>query len=355
MKIVTIVGARPQFIKAATVSRAMSEFGDSINELIVHTGQHYDANMSDVFFSEMNIPRPAYSLGVGGNSHGAMTGQMLEKIEQVLLDETPDYTLIYGDTNSTLAGALAASKLHIPIAHVEAGLRSLNWSMPEEKNRVLADRLSQLLFCPTEQSVQNLTSEGADSWGSQVHLSGDVMHDGALYYAKLAQRPRGLEVSDGFALCTVHRAENTDSPDRLTGIFAALTEIATRRPVVLPLHPRTRARLVEFGIPMERIISIEPVGYLNMVWLIQNSSLVLTDSGGLQKESFFFGRPCITLRDETEWNELVENRFNRLAGADQQRIVESASALEWCNDDFDMDLYGGGKASLRIATTLAEA
>ncbi len=319
MKILTILGARPQFIKAGSVSREITKH-DNITEIVVHTGQHYDANMSDIFFEQMHIPKPDYFLGIGGKSHGAMTGQMIEKIEEIALKEIPDWIMVYGDTNSTLAGALVASKLHIKLAHVEAGLRSFNMDMPEEINRILTDRVSHLLFCPTDAAVKNLHREGYANFDCDIVKSGDVMQDGAIFYKKLAVKP-GINVSDDFVLCTVHRAENTDNPVRLEAIFTALSEIGTEKQVILPLHPRTK-KMIEglAAIDTGRLTLIEPVGYLEMVWLIDHCDLVITDSGGLQKEAFFFKKACVTLRDETEWVELVDNGFNVLVGADKEKI-----------------------------------
>ena len=356
MKIVTILGARPQFIKAGSISREVrrqQQAGANIQEVIVHTGQHYDANMSDVFFKEMQIPKPDYLLGIGGKTHGAMTGQMIEKIEEILAAENPDWVMVYGDTNSTLAGAIAASKLHIKIAHVEAGLRSFNMQMPEEVNRILTDRISSVLFCPTAAAVDNLNNEGIDKWntGVKVCLSGDVMQDGALFYKEIAQEPLGLMVSSDFVLCTIHRAENTDDPKRLANIIAALNEIGQSKQVILPLHPRTK-KIIETGdYDTSNLTIIDPVGYLNMIWFIGHCSLVMTDSGGLQKESFFFEKPCITLRDETEWVELVENNFNVLVGADKQAIT-SAFKEHVFSKHFNTDLYGDGSASGTIVRAL---
>lgn len=353
MKIVTILGARPQFIKAGSVSREFAEH-ESIKEVIIHTGQHYDANMSDIFFDEMKIPKPDYFLGIGGSSHGAMTGQMIEKIEEVLINEKPDWVLVYGDTNSTLAGALAASKLHIKIAHIEAGLRSFNMKMPEEVNRIITDRISTILFCPTKVAINNLQKEGVDSWNVDVQLSGDVMQDGAFFYKNLAVKPGNINIDSKtrFILSTIHRAENTDDVARLTDIVEALNCIAEVKTVILPLHPRTKAKLAELPIKLNDSVKvINPVGYLNMIWLIDNSDLVMTDSGGLQKEAYFFAKPCITLRDETEWVELVDNNFNVLAGADQARIVETFNHHVFA-ENYDLDLYGGGEASKTIVSYL---
>ncbi len=317
MKIVSIVGARPQFIKAAVVSRALRA-APGVMEVLVHTGQHYDENMSDIFFEELEIPRPDYHLGIGSGTHGAQTGRMLEAVEQVLLQERPDWALVYGDTNSTLAGALAAVKHHIPVVHVEAGLRSFNRRMPEEINRVLTDHASDLLFAPTQAAVENLRREGIPE--ERIHLVGDVMYDAAIYYGEKARREsRVLEKlklkPKEYILATVHRAENTDDPLRLRAIVEGLGEAAKVTPVVLPLHPRTRLALQRHGLlgkAEARLRLIEPIGYLDMVMLEQNARLIATDSGGVQKEAFFYRVPCVTLREETEWVELVELEWNRL-------------------------------------------
>ena len=354
MKVLIILGARPQFVKAGSVSRAFAAYSE-IGEVIVHTGQHYDSNMSDIFFEEMRIPRPDYHLGVGNLSHGAMTGRMIEKIEEVCVKEMPDWVMVYGDTNSTLAGALAASKLHIKIAHVEAGLRSFNMRMPEEVNRILTDRISTLLFCPTDTAVNNLAAEGFDRFGCRIVRCGDVMQDGALYYRQFARQPDAVSGMDnGYVLCTIHRAENTDDSQRLSGIFTALNEISADMPVVLPLHPRTKNILKSADIaPSARIHIIEPVGYLEMVYLIDHCQFVMTDSGGLQKEAFFFAKPCITMRDETEWVELVEGGYNVLAGADCSRILDAYSRLDVLqNSDYTANMYGNGNASEVIVKEL---
>ncbi|MGE4297171.1 MAG: non-hydrolyzing UDP-N-acetylglucosamine 2-epimerase [Desulfovibrionaceae bacterium] len=372
MKIVTVIGARPQFIKAAAISRAVARHagaGADLREVIVHTGQHYDRAMSDVFFEEMAIPRPDYRFDAGGGGHGAMTGRMLEKVEEVLLAETPDAVLVYGDTNTTLAGALAASKLHIPVAHVEAGLRSFNMRMPEEVNRVLTDRVSTWLFCPTHSAVDNLREEGVGDARrpATISLVGDVMYDTALYYAALSGERAGvtrdsgplravLDRADGFALCTVHRAENTDDPARLAAIFLGIALVARDLPVVLPLHPRTRKRLAEHGIAPDApgLHCIDPVGYFDMIELLKRSRLVLTDSGGLQKEACFFGSPCVTLRDETEWVELVQSGVNVLVGADADAIAAGAWRMLAVRPDVAGQLYGDGDAAGRIVAALAE-
>ena len=357
MKIVTILGARPQFIKAGTVSRAIMEYNHrvesgKIKEIIVHTGQHFDANMSDIFFNEMKIPKPDYNLDINNLGHGAMTGQMLEKLEKVLLKEKPDWVMVYGDTNSTMAGALAAVKLHIKVAHVEAGLRSFNMSMPEEINRILTDRISNILFCPTQSAVNNLEREGYKTLDIEIVKNGDVMQDGALFYKDLAVKPDNIILNDDYILTTIHRAENTDNPKRLQAIIEAFNEIAKEIQIVLPLHPRTKNILTMNNIELSKKITvIEPIGYLKMVYLIKNSKMIMTDSGGLQKEAFFFKKPCITLRDETEWIELIENNFNVLAGAEYNKILDLYKTYEF-NTNFDIDLYGGGKASQKIIDML---
>jgi len=352
MKIVTIVGARPQFIKAAVVSRALSKH-DNISELIVHTGQHYDTNMSDVFFDEMEIPKPAYTLGVGGSSHGAMTGRQLEKIEEVLLKENPDYVLVYGDTNSTLAGALAAVKLNIPVAHVEAGLRSFNMKMPEEINRILTDQVSNILFCPTNTAISNLIAEGFENKDSVKLNVGDVMYDAAMFYSKKAKKPSDLAELNlpQFILTTIHRAENTDSPQRLENIITALNELNEKTPVLCPIHPRTRKLINKLQLSVKFRL-VDPVSYFEMIWLLQNCNLVVTDSGGLQKEAYFFGKSCITMRDQTEWVELIEAGVNTLVGADKDLIVKEAlKAIGKAITTVD-NLYGDANAGSKIAEFL---
>lgn len=349
-KIVTIVGARPQFVKAAAVSRAIA--ATSIREVIVHTGQHFDKNMSDVFFDEMEIPKPDYMLDINSLSHGAMTGRMIEKIEEVLLSEKPDGLMVFGDTNSTLAGAIAASKLHIPIFHVEAGLRSYNMLMPEEVNRILTDRISSMLFCPTDAAIQNLQKEGFDGYGIKIIKNGDVMQDAAIYYAaRSAQKSKviaNLGLADGFVLATIHRQENTDDPTKLRAIVDGLNTINRERRVIVPLHPRTRGILAKQGVTPEFTI-IDPVGYFDMVELLKHCALVVTDSGGVQKEAFFFGKPCITAREQTEWVELVERGFNILVGSDAQKMVAAYHHSMAQTYNFDINLYGNGKASEVVA------
>lgn len=353
-KVVTIVGARPQFIKAAAVSREILKHSGVLEEVMVHTGQHYDPNMSQVFFDELEIPTPKYNLEISGGGHGAMTGRMLEGIEQILLTEKPDWVLIYGDTNSTLAGALAAAKLHIPVAHVEAGLRSFNMRMPEEVNRILADRVSTLLLCPTPLAVDNLAREGLTQG---VHNVGDVMYDVALFYRERARAQSqimallGLE-QGAFALATCHRAENTDDPQRLGEIMAGLADISAQMPVVLPLHPRTRKLLQDHGLEhhLSSIKAVDPLPFLDMIALEQSANVILTDSGGVQKEAYFYGVPCITLRDETEWVETVQLGFNQLVGASRSAI--NAAMNNRSIPQSQTDVYGDGNASARIVSIL---
>jgi UDP-N-acetylglucosamine 2-epimerase len=350
VKIVTVVGARPQFIKAAPVSRVLRQ---RHTEVLVHTGQHYDDNMSAVFFAELDLPQPDVNLGVGSGPHGAQTAAMLAGIEQVLLAEKPDWVLVYGDTNSTLAGALAAAKLHIPVAHVEAGLRSFNRVMPEEINRVLTDHIADLLFCPSQTAVDNLAQEGVTRG---VHLVGDVMADALAYAAERAPthsdilQRLGL-TEKGFLLATVHRAENTDDPARLRAILDAFT--ALDEPIVFPVHPRTRARIESLNLKskIQNLISIDPVGYLDMVRLMQAARMILTDSGGIQKEAYWLGVPCVTLRDETEWVETVQAGWNVLAGADTARIVKAVRGF--MIPGVYPALYGDGWAAAQIGDLLA--
>ena len=359
-KVLTIVGARPQFVKAATVSRELRARA-GISECLVHTGQHYDANMSDIFFSELGIPAPDYSLGIGSGGHGAQTGRMLEAIEGVIHKESPDCVLVYGDTNSTLAGALAAVKLHVPVAHVEAGLRSYNRAMPEEVNRVLTDHAADWLFAPTEAAVANLQREGIPA--ARVWRSGDVMLDAAQHYAQLARRQSRMLATHAptpkrYILATVHRAENTDDPTKLRTIFAALADVARECEVVVPLHPRTRQALdaSAWFSPALGLKIIEPVGYLDMVMLEMQSRLVVTDSGGVQKEAYFHSVPCITLRAETEWVELVQAGWNTLAPPVDAASVAGAlrAALQRALPVAGAVLYGDGHAAHAIVDELAK-
>jgi len=362
MKLVSIVGARPQIIKAAAVSRAIVEHNKkqpdlAIIEIIVHTGQHYDDNMSQVFFEELDIPNPDYNLEVGSASHGEQTGKMLQKIEAVLVEEKPNCCLVYGDTNSTVAGALAAAKLHIPVAHVEAGLRSFNRRMPEEINRVVTDHVSELLFCPTQTAIDNLAKEGISAG---VHKVGDVMYDCILFYTKKT-KPIEKEMLErlgikpkSYYLVTVHRAENTDDGARLANIFEALNEIATEdRPVILPLHPRTVKYARKHSVEIVNCVKvIQPVSYLEMIFLENNARLILTDSGGVQKEAYWLSVPCITLRDETEWVETVKSGWNILVGADKERIIDGVRRDHKPYDVSPRSIYGDGDAANRILDIL---
>lgn len=352
IKVLSVVGARPQFIKAAPVGRALLSAG--IEDVLVHTGQHYDPAMSDVFFSELGIEEPRYNLGVGSGAHGAQTGAMLGGIEEVIVQEKPDWVLIYGDTNSTLAGALAAVKLGVPVAHVEAGLRSYNRAMPEEINRVVADALSTLLFCPTGVAEVNLEREGITSG---VHVVGDVMYDAVLWASERVGGPdagtrilEGLGLERGkYLLATVHRASNTDAPENLTAIMWALRE--SGEPVIFPVHPRTRKALAEAGIHAgDNVMLCEPVSYLDMLALEKHARAILTDSGGVQKEALWLQVPCVTLRNETEWVETVECGWNTLAGTNPARILEALAAPR--PTDPPPHVYGDGHASERIAELL---
>ena len=351
MKIVTVVGARPQFVKAAVVSRLFKAEKD-IEEVIIHTGQHFDNNMSDVFFEEMNIPKPNYNLSISGVGHGAMTGRMLEGIEEILIKEKPDWVMVYGDTNSTLAGALAAKKLHIKLCHVEAGLRSYNMKMPEEINRVLTDQISDILLIPTEVGKQNLEKEGFTQKDVSLVITGDIMYDAALFYSKQVSINEKSN-DEKYLLATCHRAENTDDPDKLKDIVNALNTIHKECRVVLPLHPRTKKKLEEFQLKLE-VDTLEPVGYLEMIKLIGESEMILTDSGGLQKEAYFFKKPCITLREETEWVELVHSGCNVLTGSDKSKIVEGYQNFLKQEPDFSNQFYGNGDAGEKIIQAIKE-
>ncbi len=358
MKVLTVVGARPQFIKAAPVSKALREAGH--NEFLLHTGQHYDHGMSQVFFDEMGIPEPDTNLGIGSGSHGWQTGQMLMQIERVLLDQKPDWVLVYGDTNSTLAGALAAVKLHIPLAHVEAGLRSYNREMPEEHNRVLTDHCADLLFCPTQTAVDNLKNEGIIEG---VHWVGDTMYDAVLQFSKIAEG-RSTILNDlnlepkGYLLATVHRPYNTDNPEKLHDILSAFMEIDET--IIFPVHPRTQIKIDELELqplnPKSQFATsnlhlLPPVGYLDMLVLEQNARLILTDSGGMQKEAYFFEVPCITLRPETEWVETVTAGWNRLVGAEKEGVIEAIHSFN-PPTGVPPQFFGDGQASERIANQL---
>ncbi|MFN5630066.1 MAG: non-hydrolyzing UDP-N-acetylglucosamine 2-epimerase [Bacteroidota bacterium] len=353
MKILTVIGARPQFVKAAVVSREFN-LHKNINEIIVHTGQHFDRNMSQVFFEEMQIPTPNYNLNINSLNHGAMTGQMLEGIEKILMDENPDFVMVYGDTNSTLAGALAAKKLNIKVAHVEAGLRSFNMKMPEEINRILTDRISDILFCPTDVSISNLMKEGFENFTTKIVKNGDVMLDAALYYSEYSKEKSKVINELGlqkFVLASIHRVENTDDINNLNSIIDALNTINKTIQVVVPLHPRTKNIIDKNNLKVSFTI-IDPVGYFDMLELLKNCSIVITDSGGLQKEAFFFKKFCITMREQTEWIELVENGFNLVAGSDKNKILSSFDSLINKQSDFSIDLYGTGNSAKIIAESL---
>lgn len=376
MKIVTVVGARPQFIKAAAVSRAIQLFNKKhfassrkrIQEILVHTGQHYDYLMDKVFFEELELPKPDYHLGVGSGSHARQTGIMLEKIEAVLQKEKPEVVMVYGDTNSTLSGALAAAKLNIPVAHVEAGLRSFNRTMPEEINRLLTDHLSTLLFCPTDQALRNLLKEGIKDGRTRIVKNvGDVMYDSILYYSKLAEKKSGILKklsfftpnstlsTPNYYLATLHRAENTDDPKRLKSILRALNEIGENTPIVLPLHPRTKKMIETYHLfsKFKSIKFIEPVSYLDMLKLEKNAKAILTDSGGVQKEAYWLRVPCFILRDETEWTETIKSGWNVLAGAETERIMEEIKrGMRQKRSSGAIRLFGDGKACENIVKVL---
>lgn len=354
MRVVTVVGARPQFVKAAIVSKALHKNG--ISEVLVHTGQHFDSNMSNVFFDELEIPKPDYNLGIGGGSHGENTGRMIEAIEKVLLHVRPDWVLVYGDTDSTLAGGIAAVKLNIPIAHVEAGLRSFNRRMPEEVNRVLVDHVASLLFAPTDLAIENLLNEGVDA--TSIKVVGDVMYDAALFYGSKAETLSDVLERTGvkagsYVLSTIHRAENTDDPRRLSEILNGFGQF--NGDIVFPLHPRTRSRLASFNIEVpQNIHLIDPVGYLDMLKLEKNACLVATDSGGVQKEAFFFRVPCVTLRGETEWTELVDAGWNRLVPPLNADFIAQALSKSLGSCGETIYPYGDGDASEKIAGCLCE-
>ncbi len=358
MNLVTVVGARPQFIKASPVSQVLQEYGH--NEYIVHTGQHYDTGMSQVFFDELGIPSPACNLEIGSGSHAEQTAGMLQGLERILLQQNPDCVLVYGDTNSTLAGALTASKLGIPVIHVEAGLRSFNKRMPEEINRIIADQLADLLFAPTETAAANLRNEGIPA--NKIFVVGDVMYDAALKFAERAEKEssilNALSIrSREYILATIHRAENTDDAGKLKNIFSELAAVARHYPVILPLHPRTRGALERSSLLKSaegNLQVIEPIGYLDMVQLERNAAVIATDSGGVQKEAFFYHVPCVTLRTETEWGELVELGWNRLCppGAPNSiagSILEAVGSLGQ-----DGEPYGKGDSARKIVRVMTD-
>ena len=348
-KILTVIGARPQFIKSAVVSREFTKH-DCISEVVVHTGQHYDHNMSDVFFREMDIPEPAYNLGIKSALQGQMTGRMLEGIEAIILEEKPDGVIVYGDTNSTLAAAIAAAKLHVKLIHIEAGLRSFNMYMPEEVNRILTDRISSLLFCPSEIAMRNLKNEGFEKFDCRFVNSGDVMLDASIFYSKKIDDR--ISVIDKlklkeFVLCTVHRAENTNDPVKLKDIIFALNTINRDMPVVLPMHPRTKKNVEALSLKIDFTV-IEPIGYLDMLKLLKDCSMVMTDSGVLQKEAYFFKKSCICLRNDTEWTELLDSGHLVLTGSDVSKITEAFLNNKKMPSDYSEVFYGDGNASKLI-------
>lgn len=362
MKILTIVGARPQFIKAAMLNRAIRARKD-MSEVLVHTGQHHDAQMSDVFFEQLDIHRPHHSLGVAGGTHGDMTGRMMIALDPVLQAEKPDLVLVYGDTNSTLAAAVCASKFGIPLAHVEAGLRSFNRAMPEEINRILTDHLAKYLLCPTQTAIDNLQREGIVSNVSNV---GDIMYDAALHYGSspanaslLSPELRVVQSTKAYVLATIHRQENTDDAQRLGRIVDGILDLADAHPVVLPLHPRTHSKLGEAALKRlhdhKQVYVVGPLGYLEMLQLERNAQLILTDSGGVQKEAFFFKVPCATLRDQTEWTELVEHGWNTLIDVSKDPIAEFALQCYGRAGRSDFNPYGEGRTSQAILSTIMAA
>lgn len=356
MKVLNIVGARPQFVKAAMVSRALRAC-DGMEEKLLHTGQHFDRAMSGDLLDELGFPPMDYNLGINQLSHGAMTGRMLEEIEKVLVAMRPDWVIVYGDTNSTVAGALAARKLHVKVAHVEAGMRSFNMRMPEEINRVMTDRISDMLFCSSQTSMRHLSNEGFDHFPCHVVNTGDVMYDAFLHFLPLAEKQSAILDTipyQDFVVCTLHRESNVDSPSQLAFILKALDSIHAEIPVVFPVHPRTAKRMQEWGVNT-KIHCINPVSYLDMLVLLKQSTMVLTDSGGLQKEAYFSEKPCLTLRYETEWTELVDNGYNKLVGTDSDWILNN---FRWMMDntpDFKPGIYGDGNAAVKIASSLTHA
>lgn len=345
IKILTVVGARPQFIKAAAVSKIISQT-KNLDEIIVHTGQHYDKNISEVFFDQLNISKPKFIMSLKNRSHSKMTAEIMSKLEDIVLAQKPDCIMVYGDTNSTLAGALVASKALIPLAHIEAGLRSFNKNMPEEVNRILVDHVSTFLFCPSLQACNNLAQENIRNG---VHLVGDVMLDVAMLYRNKIKGHKGHKKE--FALCTVHRQENTDNKNNLINIFSSLIEIAKEIEVIIPLHPRTKKMLEKFNIPTHGLEILEPVGYLEMLEFLDQCKMVLTDSGGLQKEAYLFKKPLLILREETEWTELIENNCALLGGSKKESIMKAFKKLASLTFS-DQNLYGNGDASAKIVEIL---
>lgn len=356
MKILTVVGARPQFIKASVVSRAFS-LHPSVTERIIHTGQHYDKNMSDLFFSQMQIPEPYVNLGINQLNPGAMVGKIIEGVEQQILIEKPDALIVYGDTNSTLGGALAAAKQNITLIHIEAGLRSFNMKMPEELNRVVTDRISNMLFCPTQLAMDNLREEGYDGFSSDYFLSGDVMLDATLFYKEKALQETSSflnSIDSEFILCTIHRAENTEDDKNLTDIISAINRISKEIKVICPLHPRTLQRVKALNLIIDFTV-IDPVGYFEMIRLLDKCKLVMTDSGGLQKESYFHKKVCICFREETEWKELEEDRYVIVSGTKPESIIESFFEGMKSDLDFDKEFYGSGNAGQFIVNEIVKS
>ncbi|MCK4558742.1 MAG: UDP-N-acetylglucosamine 2-epimerase (non-hydrolyzing) [Calditrichia bacterium] len=349
MKIISIVGARPQFIKAAVIHRALKKYKE-VNSLIIHTGQHYDEKMSCIFFEELNIPKPDYNLEVGSGSHGLQTGLILQRLEKVLIKEKPDWCIVYGDTNSTIAGALAATKIHIPTAHVEAGLRSYNKRMPEEINRISTDHISSLLFAPTKTAVNILQQEGLSS---RTVFSGDVMYDSILFYTLILKNNENAyeKIDQPFYLATIHRQENTDNKKKLSDIFKALSKLQKR--IILPLHPRTKKYLKSYNIDVAANIQIiNPTSYLHTIHLLSHCEKVLTDSGGLQKEAYFLKKPCISLREETEWVETLNGNWNQLAGSNINKIIQYTGDYKLSEQE---KAFGNGKAGKIIVKTMLKS
>lgn len=354
-KIITIVGARPQFIKASVFSRLVSR-DSQLEEIIIHTGQHYDDNMSRIFFEEMNIPKPKYNLGIKSNLHGEMTGLMMIEIEKIALKESPDCILVYGDTNSTLAGALVASKLNIKLAHVEAGLRSYNNVMPEEINRIITDRVSDILFCPSENAILNLKKEGFDHFHKKKILNtGDIMFDASILFSERAIN-NNSQLDEEFILCTIHRAENVDNDENLLTILESINEIGKKIKIIFPIHPRTSSKIESININYKKkffkIDFVDPLGYTDMIYHIKNCKYIITDSGGLQKEAFFMKKMCLTLRNQTEWVELVEGGYNYLCEIDSIKILEANSKILTISKSFEENIYGDGNSGEIILNEL---
>lgn len=357
MKLITVVGARPQFIKAGAVSKRIIE-SSKIEEIIIHTGQHFDANMSDIFFQQMSIPRPKYQLNVNGLSHGAMTGQMLKEIEEVIQIERPAAVMVYGDTNSTLAGALAAKKIGVKVIHIESGLRSFNMQMPEEINRILTDRISDILFCPTQGSIDNLKDERLYNFQNQVYLSGDVMEDAFIHFSQYSQKNSniiqelGLQ-TDSFVLCTIHRQENTDDLDSLRKIINILNGLSSKLKIIFPIHPRTKKIIQQNNIALN-FNTIDPLGYFDILELLNNTQFLVTDSGGMQKEAYFANKFCITLRQQTEWVELQNSYYNFVVGNDEVQFLDAVKHIETTTFVKRHDFYGGGSAADFIVRKIEE-